>query len=116
MAHSKNLDDWMHRRSALLTQDATQKRTSKVREETQQHGRNFLWSELGTGRQFAKLARTSKGAPAIARRRQAARKAYDTLLHYLSRTSFPKSELKSFREELQEFKRELEQLGEVFKT
>jgi hypothetical protein len=64
---------------------------------------------------FAKLARTSKHAFDAARRRQAARKAYDTLPRHLSRnSSFPKSELKDFQEEFREFRKELEQLGEVF--
>ena len=115
MADSQSLDDWLKHRSSLVTEEAAVRRTSVVTEQTKRVGNSFLWLELETGRNFASLAKTAKHTSMIARRRQAARKAYDTLRHYVSgHTLLHKSELKEFQEELLKFRRELEQLGEVF--
>jgi len=116
-AYSENLNEWMRYRSASVTAEGTLKRSSAVVETVLQAADDFLRLELETGRNFAKLASISKHDSDVARRRQAARRAYDTLLHYLAgKSSFSKSELRTFQEELREFKRELEQLGEVFDT
>ena len=117
MADSQALDKWIKRRSSLLGEEAAMRRTSAATEQTKRLGNDFLWLELETGKNFASLAKTAKHTPTITRRRQAARKAYDTLRHYVSRhTLLPKSDLKEFQEELLKFRRELEQLGEVFDT
>ncbi len=112
MAESHNLDEWLKHRSESVTNETVQRRTSAADVNS-----NFLWVELETGRQFARLAKTSKNASTIARRRQAARLAYDTLQRYLSRKVYlSQFELKDFHDKLQEFRQELEQLGEVFDT
>ena len=116
LANSENLQVWMNARSSLVTAGSLQQRSSATMERTKQEGSTFMWLELETGRQFAKLAQASKHGSTADRRRQAARKAYDTLQHFLSRKTLPKSELKEFHEELREFRRELEQLGEIFNT
>ena len=116
LANSENLQEWMDARSSVVTAGSLQQRSSALREQTKLMGSSFLWLELDTGRHFARLAKTSKLSSTVARRRQAARKAYDRLQHFLSRKTLPKSELKEFHEELREFRRELEQLGEVFNT
>jgi hypothetical protein len=115
IAESEALDEWMRRRSSLLTGEAAGRRASALTEQSKLMRSSSMWLELDTGRQFARLAKTSKVSSTVARRRQAARKAYDTLRHYLSQHAvLSKSELKDFHEGLREFRRELEQLGEVF--
>lgn len=117
MADSENLKKWMDHRSSGVAADNAQQRSSAIVERTTQEGSTVMWLELETGRSFARLARTSKHSSATVRRLQAARKAYDALQRHLSRnTPLPKSELNNFREELREFRRELEQLGEVSDT
>ena len=115
ISESAALDEWMKRRSSLLIAERTFEQSSAAMARAMRGGGNFLWLELETGRRFAQLARTSTHVSATARRRQAARRAYDTLQRFLSgKVTLPKSELKTFREELSEFRKELEQLGEVF--
>ena len=117
MARSEALDDWMIHRSSSVTAMETWERSSAATERTVREGNSFLWLELETGQNFAELAKTSKHPATIGRRRRAARKAYDTIHHYLSRKTYlPKSQLKTFHEELRAFRRELEQLGEAFDT
>ena len=116
LADSENLKEWMNLRSSEVTAGNIQQHTSATIERTMREGSTFMRVELETGRTLARLARTSKHSSAKVRRLKAARKAYDTLQRYLSRNTsrLPKSELKDFHEELREFRRELEQLGEVF--
>ncbi len=112
MAESEKLDEWRRRRSSLT---GLSERTSAIIKRTAEEGRNFLRTELVTGREFAKLAAKSSTAQATTRRTKAARKAYDTISGLLSRSvALPDSEEKQFRKELEAFKRELEKLGEKF--
>ncbi len=115
MADSENLKEWMNHRSSKVASENVQQHTSAAIGRSTRERSTFMWLELQTGRQFAKLALTSTNASTTNRRRQAARKAYDTLQRHLSRNApLPKSELKEFHEQLRQFRRELEQLGEVF--
>ena len=109
MVHSEILDDWLrHRPSNIKDDSALTRRT--IRDHSQ-----FLWIELETGRQFARLAKNTKHDHIATRRRNAARVAYDTIQRFLFRPPcLPESELQLFRSELRGFRQELEQLGETF--
>ncbi len=112
MAESEKLDEWRRRRSALT---GLTERTSAIIKRTAEEGRNFLRAELVTGREFAKLAAKSSTTQGATRRTKAARKAYDTISRLLSHSVvLPESEQKRFRKDLQDFKRDLEKLGQKF--
>ncbi len=112
VAESERLDEWQRRRSSLT---GLTERTSAIIKRTAEEGRNFLRAELVTGREFAKLAAKSSTAQATTRRIKAARKAYDTISRLLSHSvALPEGEREQFRKNLQDFKRDLEKLGEKF--
>ena len=107
--YSESLDEWLRHRPSSITNDS-----ALTRRVIHDHNQ-FLWIELETGRQFAKLAKNTRHHHIAERRRKAARKAYDTIQRFLSHSvSFPESELTLFRSDLREFRQELVQLGETF--
>ena len=80
-------------------------------------GRDFVCTELSTGREFARLASRSPNSRARVRRTKAARVAYDNVRRILDRhAALPEQDLKRIRTDLREFKRELEKLGEKFEA
>jgi hypothetical protein len=125
LAESRELDDWIKRRSLAVTQGRTsdlkmrtsdlKMRASDLKMRTTQQGRNFLWTEVATGKEFVKLALASTNNSARLRRCQAARRAYDTLERHLVWAGvLPQSELKRLREQIRELRSDLEKLGETF--
>jgi hypothetical protein len=110
MAESQKLDDWLRRRSSLVH---LSERTSALLQKTTEEARDFLRTELATGRQFATLAAKSTTPDAVARRTQAARRAYDTIRRLLPRTlALPRDEQQQLRKGLRDLKRDLEKLGD----
>ena len=112
IADSAKLDEWLQRRSSIT---GLRERTSSLLETSARTGRDFAWTELSTGREFARLASRSPNSRAQVRRTKAARAAYDTVRRILDRhVALPEQDLKRIRTDLKEFKRELEKLGEKF--
>lgn len=75
---------------------------------------DFLFTELGSGLTFARIALTTKtdDAKRIQRNRQNARKAYDSLLHFQGRVSLSQAEKTRLEEGKKELRAALQQLGE----
>jgi len=113
MANSEASDKWIeHRASDLDSHRYTSTFETLARTSTER-GLHFLDTELSTGRRFAKLARGSKNDRVAARRRKAARMAYDSIQRHLAfAEALPKAQLNKFNAELTEFKSELQKLGE----
>ena len=112
ISDSAKLDEWLQRRSSIT---GLRERTSSLLETSARTGRDFVWTELSTGREFVRLATRSPNSRAQVRRTNAARVAYDTVHRILDRhVALPEQDLKRIRTDLKEFKRELEKLGEKF--
>ncbi len=112
IANSEKLDAWLEHRSFVTEQKMSSPRA--IRKRATNAGIEFVRTELATGREFAKIASRSANVATAARRRKAARRAYDTLYHILSETLLPEAEKKRFNRDLEAFKRELQKLGEQF--
>lgn len=72
----------------------------------------FLRAEAQTGLTFAKIALSSRHQDKIARNRANARKAYDTLLHFLPQGHTSPEEWEDIKAKIGELKSHLQQLGE----
>lgn len=72
----------------------------------------FLLCELAAGNTFVRIARTKGNRDDAARNRALARKAYDSVLHFMGRVSMSHEEAQKVHVELAALKRRLIALGE----
>src|SRR5260370_12363402 len=112
MVNSEASDKWIeHRASDLDSHRSTSTFETLARTSTER-GLHFLDTELSTGRRFAKLARGSKNDRVAARRRKAARMAYDSIQRHLAfAEELPKVQLNKFTPTLTHFKPQLHHLA-----
>ena len=75
-------------------------------------GVEFLRTELRTGLTMAKIAREAQSRNKIDRNRANARKAYDTALHFIAKTSLMEEEAEEIRGMITKLKLALRELGE----
>lgn len=74
----------------------------------------FLKTELQTGLTFAKVALESKDPNKILRNTLNARKAYDTLLHFLKEAELNNADQVKVQQLLRKLKSDLLELGQSF--
>lgn len=74
----------------------------------------FLKTELKTGLTFAKIALESKDPSKISRNTLNARKAYDTLLHFLKEAELTTADHVLVQQLLAKLKSDLVELGQSF--
>ena len=72
----------------------------------------FLRTELQTGLTLSKIALEAADQDKIDRNRANARKAYDTLMHFMSKATLKAEDADEIRAGLAQLKSELQQLGE----
>jgi hypothetical protein len=84
-----------------------------LRREFEPNMRSFLTTELELGNAFAKSAR-SGGEGEKSRNRKNARKAYDSVLHFLEKTTLTQEAKAEINDELAALKSDLQSLGETF--
>ena len=82
-----------------------------LREQSNQAGIGFLWTELDTALTFLGLAETTRNQETALRNRDNARLAYESVLKYQGRVTFDESDTVPFAEKLAEVKRALLSLG-----
>jgi len=115
VAESQRLDEWMKHRQTKLSSAEQINTATTLTTESMKQGCSFLFTEIATGRSFVRIAHEATNEKAAARRRRAARAAYDSIERHLKFTkAMPKAELNRFNAELEEFKSELAKLGEIF--
>ena len=113
IADTKELDDWIRRRSSEVSSDRYTTAFETLAQKTAEKGLRFLLIELTAGRQYAKLAQETTNALVTARRKKGAQRAYDTIQRHLTfAKGLPTAELKKFNAELRELASELKKLGE----
>jgi len=72
----------------------------------------FLRAELTTGLTLSRIALDAKDEGKVDRNRVNARKAYDSVLHYMPKTFLPTPEWEEIKSRLAQLKAELKLLGE----
>lgn len=75
-------------------------------------GIQFLRTELIAGLTFSKIALQAKNNAKGERNRMNARKAYDTLLHFIPETSLSVEDAKEINAKMAQLRADLQQLGE----
>ena len=78
------------------------------------HDFEFVKTELKTGLTFSTIALQAKDAQKISRNTMNARKAYDTLLRFLDRSTLSDQDVADVEQMLAKLKANLIQLGETF--
>ena len=132
MAYSQALDGWIKLRSMRLEPDqrpGAQKgqtprtgakkdkspRTGASARESIHQGSDFLRVQIAACKLFVELAQGAAPSNVAARRRNSARRTYDTIqLHLSNAVILTKSDLNRIELELQKLRSELQKLGETF--
>ena len=73
---------------------------------------DFLEAEVKTGLTFSSIAATSSDEEKMRRNQANARKAYDSILHFIEKAQLTSDEITELKPKIAQLQRELQALGE----